>query len=227
MSSSARSLPPSTLRSCRHATGATPPAWRPPPAAGFRARAHAGRGRHGQRGRERDPRPDGPGARAPARRRAAPRSPPCPAATPTCSPAPWACPPTRWTPPGRSSRRSPGGAPHHRPRAGGRPVFHLQRGPGPRRRGGPGGRGPPRARPGGHLGAVRVDDLRQFYRVTDRRHPALTLERDGHPPAGRCSSASCPTPRPGPTSAAARSTPARRPPSTPALTCSRCAAWGR
>ena len=26
--------------------------------------------------------------------------------------------------------------------------------------------------------------LRQFYRVTDRRHPALTLERDGHPPAG-------------------------------------------
>jgi diacylglycerol kinase family enzyme len=26
--------------------------------------------------------------------------------------------------------------------------------------------------------------LRQFYRVTDRRHPSLTLERDGHPPAG-------------------------------------------
>ena len=26
--------------------------------------------------------------------------------------------------------------------------------------------------------------LRQFYRVTDRRHPALTLERDGHAPAG-------------------------------------------
>ena len=26
--------------------------------------------------------------------------------------------------------------------------------------------------------------LRQFSRVTDRRHPALTLERDGHPPAG-------------------------------------------
>jgi len=26
--------------------------------------------------------------------------------------------------------------------------------------------------------------LRQFYRVTDRRHLALTLERDGHPPAG-------------------------------------------
>jgi diacylglycerol kinase family enzyme len=26
--------------------------------------------------------------------------------------------------------------------------------------------------------------LRQYYRVTDRRHPALTLERDGHPPAG-------------------------------------------
>jgi diacylglycerol kinase family enzyme len=26
--------------------------------------------------------------------------------------------------------------------------------------------------------------LRQFYRVTDRRHPALTLEREGHPPAG-------------------------------------------
>jgi diacylglycerol kinase family enzyme len=26
--------------------------------------------------------------------------------------------------------------------------------------------------------------LRQFYRVTDRRHPALTLERDGHSPAG-------------------------------------------
>jgi diacylglycerol kinase family enzyme len=26
--------------------------------------------------------------------------------------------------------------------------------------------------------------LRQFYRVTDRRHPALTLERDGHPPEG-------------------------------------------
>ena len=26
--------------------------------------------------------------------------------------------------------------------------------------------------------------LRQFYRVTDRRHPALTLERDGHPPIG-------------------------------------------
>jgi diacylglycerol kinase family enzyme len=26
--------------------------------------------------------------------------------------------------------------------------------------------------------------LRQFYRVTDRRHPALTLERDGHPPVG-------------------------------------------
>jgi diacylglycerol kinase family enzyme len=26
--------------------------------------------------------------------------------------------------------------------------------------------------------------LRQFYRVTDRRHASLTLERDGHPPAG-------------------------------------------
>jgi diacylglycerol kinase family enzyme len=26
--------------------------------------------------------------------------------------------------------------------------------------------------------------LRQFYRVTDRRHPALMLERDGHPPTG-------------------------------------------
>jgi diacylglycerol kinase family enzyme len=26
--------------------------------------------------------------------------------------------------------------------------------------------------------------LRQFYRVTDRRHPPLMLERDGHPPAG-------------------------------------------
>jgi diacylglycerol kinase family enzyme len=26
--------------------------------------------------------------------------------------------------------------------------------------------------------------LRQYYRVTDRRHPALTLERDGHPPVG-------------------------------------------
>ncbi len=26
--------------------------------------------------------------------------------------------------------------------------------------------------------------LRQYYRVTDRRHPALMLERDGHPPAG-------------------------------------------
>ena len=26
--------------------------------------------------------------------------------------------------------------------------------------------------------------LRQFYRVTDRRHPALVLERDGHPPVG-------------------------------------------
>jgi diacylglycerol kinase family enzyme len=26
--------------------------------------------------------------------------------------------------------------------------------------------------------------LRQFYRVTDRRHPALVLERDGHPPIG-------------------------------------------
>jgi diacylglycerol kinase family enzyme len=26
--------------------------------------------------------------------------------------------------------------------------------------------------------------LRQFYRVTDRRHPALTLERDGQPPVG-------------------------------------------
>jgi diacylglycerol kinase family enzyme len=26
--------------------------------------------------------------------------------------------------------------------------------------------------------------LRQYYRVTDRRHPALTLERDGQPPVG-------------------------------------------
>jgi diacylglycerol kinase family enzyme len=26
--------------------------------------------------------------------------------------------------------------------------------------------------------------MRQFYLVTDRRHPALTLERDGHPPVG-------------------------------------------
>jgi diacylglycerol kinase family enzyme len=26
--------------------------------------------------------------------------------------------------------------------------------------------------------------LRQYYRVTDRRHPALTLERDGQPPIG-------------------------------------------
>jgi diacylglycerol kinase family enzyme len=26
--------------------------------------------------------------------------------------------------------------------------------------------------------------LRQYYRVTDRRHPPLMLERDGHPPAG-------------------------------------------
>jgi diacylglycerol kinase family enzyme len=30
---------------------------------------------------------------------------------------------------------------------------------------------------------IRVT-LRQFYRVTDRRYPALTLERDGHPPVG-------------------------------------------
>ncbi len=27
--------------------------------------------------------------------------------------------------------------------------------------------------------------LRQFYRVTDRHHPALTLERDGQPPVGQ------------------------------------------
>jgi diacylglycerol kinase family enzyme len=27
--------------------------------------------------------------------------------------------------------------------------------------------------------------LRQYYAATDRRHPALTLERDGHPPVGR------------------------------------------
>ena len=27
--------------------------------------------------------------------------------------------------------------------------------------------------------------IRQYYAVTDRRHPALTLERDGHPPVGR------------------------------------------
>lgn len=27
--------------------------------------------------------------------------------------------------------------------------------------------------------------LRQYYAVTDRRHPALTLERDGHPPVGQ------------------------------------------
>lgn len=26
--------------------------------------------------------------------------------------------------------------------------------------------------------------VRQYYAATDRRHPALTLERDGHPPAG-------------------------------------------
>lgn len=26
--------------------------------------------------------------------------------------------------------------------------------------------------------------VRQYYAVTDRRHPALTLERDGHPPVG-------------------------------------------
>ena len=30
--------------------------------------------------------------------------------------------------------------------------------------------------------------LRQYYRVTDRRHPALTLERDGRPRSGTCSS---------------------------------------
>jgi len=30
---------------------------------------------------------------------------------------------------------------------------------------------------------IRVT-LQQFYGVTDRRHPALTLERDGHPPVG-------------------------------------------
>jgi len=30
---------------------------------------------------------------------------------------------------------------------------------------------------------IRVT-LRQYYRVTDRRHPALMLEREGHPPAG-------------------------------------------
>ena len=27
--------------------------------------------------------------------------------------------------------------------------------------------------------------IRQYYAVTDRRHPALTLECDGHPPVGR------------------------------------------
>ena len=59
--------------------------------------------------------------------------------------------------------------------------------------------------------------LRQFYRVTDRRHPALMLERDGHPRPARCFSASCPTPRRGRTWAAVRSTPAGRPPSTRGL----------
>ena len=83
---------------------------------------------------------------------------------------------------------------------------------------------------------------RQFWRLTDRRTPAMHLgspapadpatrkarkpgRRPGTTPtAARCSGAPCPIPRPGPTSAAARSRPTRRPALTPGWTCSACAA---
>jgi len=61
--------------------------------------------------------------------------------------------------------------------------------------------------------------VRQFYCGTDRRRPALTLERtDSRRPT--CSSVSFPTPHRGPTWAGARSTRARPPASIPASTCS-------
>ena len=106
-------------------------------------------------------------------------------ATPTCSPAPWACPPIRWTRPGRCSRRSPQGV---TARIGlglaGDRYFTFNAGLGldaevVRAVDGHRARGRA-ATPALYLRMI----LRQFYRVTDRRHPALTLERDGHP-AGR------------------------------------------
>ena len=131
-----------------------------------------GRGEHGNTG----------GAGAP---RAFRRSRPCRGATPTCSPAPWACPPIRWTRPGRCSRRSPkaGTASIGLGLAGDR-YFTFNAGLGLDAevvRAVDGHRA--RGRAATSVLYLRMI-LRQFYRVTDRRHPALTLERDGHPPAG-------------------------------------------
>ncbi len=111
-----------------------------------------------------------------------PCSPPCRAGTPTSSPGPWACPRTRWTRPGGFSRSLPAG----RTRtiglglADGRyfcfnaglgldaEVVRVVEGL--------------RARGRAASAALYVrTTVRQFTTVTDRREPALTLERDGVP----------------------------------------------
>ena len=127
---------------------------------------------------------------AAGRARRCPRWPRCPAGTPTCSPGRSGWPPTRWTRPGRSSRRcgragaaasawagpSPPGLPdrYFAFNAGlGLDAEVVRAIEGLRARG-------RTATPGLYLWTA----LRQYYAVTDRRHPALILERDGQPPVG-------------------------------------------
>ena len=148
--------PPSSSKSWKHATGATPPRWRPAARArGLRAGAHPRRRRHGQRGRQRHSGyAAGRNRTAAARRPAASR--------------------------GRALAALPGGSAnvfagalglprdpvdatgqilqaldrgpraHHRPGHGRRPVLHVQLRARPRRRGGARGPGPAGARPAGH-----------------------------------------------------------------------------
>ena len=109
----------------------------------------------------------------------------CPAATRTCSPGPWACPPIRWTRPGRSSSALAGqryrtiglglaGDRYFTFNAGlGLDAEVVRAVDGHRARG----------RAATTALYVRMT-VRQYYRVTDRRHPALMLERNGHAPAG-------------------------------------------
>ena len=221
-------------KSWKHATGVMR---QPGPQGRLRrlpAHSDARWGRHGQRavngllhGLKRPGR--GPGLR------------PVPGVTPTCSAARWACPPTRWTRPGGSSRRcgraatgaSASAAPvpatpvRAPPRSQPGPLLHLQRRDGPGRRDGAGDRGHARARPDPDPGLYLRTALRQFYRVTDRRHPGSPWNGTANPRSGTCSSALFPTRRPGPTWAAGRSIRARARVSTPGSTSSRSGECGR
>ncbi len=244
MSSPAPWPPPSSLRSWRHGTGATRTSLASDAAAdGLRPGYHPRRGRDGQRGGER------PAARAPRGvggprcgtakpakpSGGGPRWPRCRVAVPTCSPAPWACPPTRCDATGQvlAALAATGSGSIGLGLADDR-YFTFNSGMGIDAE-------VVRAVEGRRAHGRSVSPAlylrmagRQFSRLTDRRRrPPALASPAGRPDRlaagqaapdadGRCSGARCRTPRPGPTSAAGRSAPTRRPASTRAWTCSAC-----